>query len=111
MGAMTHYDDILSSGRQLDHVGAQALSQLEVPMLLRRRTLLCLLMVSLICGQSMLADDWPQILGPARSGTSSEKLPDRFPSGGPKVVWSAPAGQGYAGPAVADGKVIVFHRV
>lgn len=54
--------------------------------------------------------DWPQILGPARNGVSSEKLPDRFPAGGPKMVWSVPAGQGYAGPAVADGKVVLFHR-
>src|SRR5688572_17010491 len=56
------------------------------------------------------ADDWPQILGPQRNGSSSEKLPNRFPAAGPKPLWSVAVGQGYAGPAVADGKVIVFHR-
>ena len=30
---------------------------------------------------------------------------------GPAVVWRHEVGEGYAGPAVADGKVIVFHRV
>jgi outer membrane protein assembly factor BamB len=56
------------------------------------------------------AGDWPQILGPARNGVSSEKVPDRFSAGGPKIAWSVPAGQGYAGPAIVDGKVVLFHR-
>src|SRR5205814_1369214 len=32
-------------------------------------------------------------------------LIDAFPAGGPKRKWTAPVGHGYAGPAVADGRV------
>ncbi|MDX1565036.1 MAG: PQQ-binding-like beta-propeller repeat protein, partial [Phycisphaeraceae bacterium] len=39
-----------------------------------------------------------------------EKISPVFPVTGPKVVWSMKLGSGYAGPAVRDGKVIVFHR-
>ena len=57
------------------------------------------------------AGDWPQILGPHRSGVVDEKLPDHFPQGGPQQVWSVPLGQGYAGPIVQGDKVIAFHRL
>jgi outer membrane protein assembly factor BamB len=58
-----------------------------------------------------LADDWPQWLGPQRDGEWRETgIIDRFPSGGPKVRWRAPIGGGYAGPAVADGRVFVTDR-
>jgi outer membrane protein assembly factor BamB len=56
------------------------------------------------------AGDWPQILGPTRNGVAQdEKL--AWPQAGPKMLWRAEAGQGYAGPAVADGKVLLFERV
>jgi outer membrane protein assembly factor BamB len=59
-----------------------------------------------------IAGDWPQILGPARNGEAqSERLLDTWPVGGPKRLWRYPLGSGYAGVAVADGKVIAFHRV
>ena len=53
------------------------------------------------------ADDWPQWLGPKRDGVWREtgivtKLPNDLP-----VAWRAPVGEGYAGPAVADGRVFV----
>jgi len=58
------------------------------------------------------AEDWPQILGQNRNGINSgEKLLDRWGDGGPKNLWTAKVGEGYAGPVVADGKVIAFHRV
>ena len=48
--------------------------------------------------------DWPQFLGPNRDGTTSEKgLIDSFPDTGPKVIWRAPAGEGMAAVAVANG--------
>ncbi|MBY0459129.1 MAG: PQQ-like beta-propeller repeat protein, partial [Gemmataceae bacterium] len=54
------------------------------------------------------ADDWPQWLGPKRDGVWREDgLVERFPKGGPKQVWKAEVGVGYAGPAVAGGKVFV----
>lgn len=73
---------------------------------------LALLAVSFGVAASSLAGDWPQILGPSRDGRAvDETLPDRWPAGGPKTVWSVPAGEGFAGPAIADGKVVFFHRV
>ena len=57
------------------------------------------------------ADDWPQWFGPQRDGVWRETgLIEKFPAGGPKVAWEAPVGQGYAGPAVAGGKVFVMER-
>jgi outer membrane protein assembly factor BamB len=59
-----------------------------------------------------LADDWPQWLGPKRDGVWREKgLLEKFPAGGPKILWKKPVNEGYAGPAVADGKVFVTDRV
>jgi outer membrane protein assembly factor BamB len=53
------------------------------------------------------ADDWPQFLGPKRDSVWRETgIVDTFPKE-PKVRWRKPVGQGYAGPAVAAGKVYV----
>jgi outer membrane protein assembly factor BamB len=56
------------------------------------------------------ADDWPQWLGPERDGVWRESgivtvLPD---GAAPKVRWRIPVHGGYAGPAVAAGKVYVM---
>lgn len=52
------------------------------------------------------ADDWPQYLGPQRDGVWREDgILDKFPAGGPKLLWKAPCGVGYAGPSVAASKV------
>lgn len=59
-----------------------------------------------------MAADWPQFLGPTRDGVSTEKgLTTDWPKGGPPKAWEFPAGEGYSGPVVAEGKVILFHRV
>jgi outer membrane protein assembly factor BamB len=58
------------------------------------------------------ADDWPQWLGPQRDGVWRETgLLDKFPAGGPKVLWRVKVGGGYAGPAVAGGRVYVTDYV
>ncbi len=58
--------------------------------------------------ESAKVDDWPQWLGPRRDGVWRETgILEKFPQGGPRVLWRAPLGGGYAGPAVADGKVYV----
>jgi outer membrane protein assembly factor BamB len=55
-----------------------------------------------------LADDWPQWMGPKRDNVWRETgLMESFPEGGPPVVWRIPIAGGYAGPAVAGGKVYV----
>jgi outer membrane protein assembly factor BamB len=57
------------------------------------------------------ADDWPQWLGPTRDGVWRETgILEKFPKGGPKVLWRTPIGQGYTGPAVAGGRVYVMDR-
>ncbi len=57
------------------------------------------------------ADDWPQWLGPERDGVWRETgILKKFPDGGLKFLWRAPLGGGYAGPAVANGKVYVTDR-
>src|SRR5690349_17317593 len=53
-------------------------------------------------------DDWPQWLGPNRDDTWNDTgIVEKFPPGGPKVLWRVPVAGGYSGPAVAGGKVFV----
>jgi len=60
---------------------------------------------------SVRAIDWPQWLGPQRDGVWRETgLMERFPDSGLKAVWRTPVGTGYAGPAVANGRVYVMDR-
>ena len=65
----------------------------------------------LLVGSFAKAGDWPQILGPQRNGQAiDETLSDAWPTGGPPIVWNRPIGSGFAGPAIVDGRVILFHR-
>ena len=53
-------------------------------------------------------DDWPQWLGPQRDSVWREKgIVQQLPAGGLTPKWRAPIAGGYAGPAVAGGKVYV----
>ena len=68
-------------------------------------------LVALAVGTPATAADWPQWLGPNRDGVWVETgTLDKFPDGGPKVLWRKPIGSGYAGPAVVGGKVYVLDR-
>jgi outer membrane protein assembly factor BamB len=50
--------------------------------------------------------DWPQFRGPARDNISKEMgLLRQWPASGPKVLWTVPVAQGYAGAAVVGGRV------
>lgn len=56
--------------------------------------------------------DWPQYLGPQRDGHSHETgLLAQWQADGPERLWSLEVGAGFAGVAVAEGKVYLFHRV
>jgi outer membrane protein assembly factor BamB len=58
------------------------------------------------------ADDWPQWLGPQRDDVWRETgIVEKLPESGPPVRWRTPIGAGYAGPAVADGRVYLMDRV
>src|SRR2546423_1179484 len=53
----------------------------------------------------------PQWLGPKRDSVWRETgILEKFPTNGPPVVWRASLGGGYAGPAVAKGRVYVADR-
>ncbi|HTS30316.1 MAG TPA: PQQ-binding-like beta-propeller repeat protein [Bryobacteraceae bacterium] len=52
------------------------------------------------------AADWPQFRGAQRDNISKETgLARKWPAGGPKVLWSVPVAQGYAGAAIVGGRV------
>lgn len=71
-----------------------------------RTTTIALLILSAAVGR---ADDWPQWMGPDRDNVWKETgILEKFPAGGPKVLWRAKVGGSYSGPAVANGKVYVM---
>ena len=55
------------------------------------------------------AEDWPQWRGAGRLAVWHEEgIVERLPDAALKVAWRVPIGSGYAGPAVADGRVFVL---
>ena len=74
--------------------------------------LLCAVAAALLLQAATAAQDWPQILGPGRNGiyTGAPIVPS-FPRTGPPLLWKRDVGAGFAGPAVAGGKLVLFHRV
>jgi outer membrane protein assembly factor BamB len=62
----------------------------------------------LVAGVIVHADDWPEFRGKGRRGVWAETgILEAFPPGGLKVLWRTPIRAGYAGPAVAAGRVFV----
>lgn len=58
---------------------------------------------------TVFAEDWPSWRGPRGDGTwNAPKLPAGWPVKGLKKVWTQPIGGGYAGIAVADGRVFTL---
>src|SRR6267378_5850604 len=58
------------------------------------------------------AEDWPQFLGPTRNGVyPAADLAAKWPPSGPAVVWKKEVGQGFSAPAIAQGRLILFHRI
>jgi outer membrane protein assembly factor BamB len=54
------------------------------------------------------ADDWPQWMGRNRDNHwVAENIIERFPPGGPPILWRAPVAGGYAGPAVVGERLVV----
>ncbi len=71
------------------------------------RTTLVLLLSSL--SAPVVADEWPQWRGPQRDGVWRESgLPSGLTDREVSVRWRVPVALGYAGPAVAGGKVYLF---
>ncbi len=60
---------------------------------------------------NVLAQDWPQYLGPKRNGTSDQKgILRSWPEKGPDILWTVNVGIGYGGPVIKDGKVYLLDR-
>jgi outer membrane protein assembly factor BamB len=60
---------------------------------------------------NVMAQDWPQYLGPERNSTSLQKnILRTWPQTGPEVLWTANVGIGYGGPVIKDGKVYLLDR-
>ncbi len=57
------------------------------------------------------AEEWPQFLGPRRDGTYQGAPLPQWPAEGPKLLWKKDVGKGFAGPAVSEGRVFLFHRL
>ena len=55
--------------------------------------------------------DWPQFLGPHRNGTTqNESIPFEFADGEPEIEWEHSIGNGFSGPVVSNGHVVISHR-
>lgn len=66
------------------------------------------ILVALSATIAAVAADWPEILGAGRRAEWTETgILRQFPATGPLYRWRTPLGQGYAGPAVASGRVFV----
>jgi outer membrane protein assembly factor BamB len=77
-----------------------------------RRLVVSIAITAAAAGVSLVAADWPQVLGPDRNGTlAGPPLLESWGPSGPKVVWRKQVGQALAGPAVVQNRVLVFHRV
>jgi outer membrane protein assembly factor BamB len=79
---------------------------------MRRLFLLGLTLAAMALGVRVGAEDWPQFLGPSRDGVyRGPALAETWGPQGPTVMWRMPTGAGFSGPVVAQGHVILFHRV
>lgn len=57
------------------------------------------------------AEAWPRFLGPRDDAKSREgPLAKKWPEKGPRLVWELEKGEGYTTPAMAEGRLILFHR-
>ena len=75
------------------------------------KTKLITMILAPLIAVSAFSADWPQYYGPSRDSTSIETgLLRTWPNDGPKVLWTAPLGIGFGGPAVSVGKVYLLDR-
>ena len=70
-----------------------------------------ILLPLLLIGTLLEAEDWPQFLGPRRDGSYQGEAFALWPTNDPKETWQKNIGAGFAGPVIADNKLILFHRI
>lgn len=74
------------------------------------RSTLTPLLVSIILPSSILATDWTQFRGPARTGVSAETgLLDEWPEEGPTEIFRREIGEGYSAPTVEGDRLYTMH--
>ena len=57
-------------------------------------------------------ESWPQFLGPRADGISRETgLLNKWPTGGPSILWSKQVGTGYGAPSARENQLILHHRL
>jgi outer membrane protein assembly factor BamB len=79
---------------------------------MKNRLILSTTLLLLALSGNLIAQDWPQFLGPDRNSTSPQKnILRSWPTTGPEVLWTASIGIGYGGPVVKDGKVYLLDRI
>ena len=87
-------------------------NQLQRILFQRLSATLLLMLLTVIQSGTSRADNWPAWMGANRDGVYRETgIVNSIPESGLKVKWRKPVSAGYAGPAVADGKVVVFDYV
>lgn len=65
-----------------------------------------------VAGAETPDQDWPRFLGPRGNNISSETgLLERWPSGGPPLVWAKQIGSGYSAPSVRGDRLVLHHRI
>jgi len=77
------------------------------------RKLRHLFLASCLIGPGTNANaDWPQFRGGERDGAAETEvaIDPTLNDGDPKIVWRAPVGSGFAGPAISRGTVVLPHR-
>lgn len=95
-------------GLSANNQDTQLIHRFLEPLMIFSRQFLCAVALSCLFVQGVSADDWPQWRGPQRDGVWRETgITDSIPKSGLPLKWRVPVGLGYAGPAVADGKVFV----
>lgn len=71
------------------------------------KSFVCAAAAMLLTAGFVMASDWPQWRGPARSGVSAESSwMDHWPAAGPSIAWKAQVGLGFSSFVVANGRVV-----
>ena len=66
---------------------------------------------SLSAGENPSGTDWAGFLGPTQDGKSTETgIRKSWGENGQPLLWHVPAGEGYAAPSIADGRLLLFDR-
>jgi outer membrane protein assembly factor BamB len=77
-----------------------------------RRLLVLALLCACLRELGAQGTDWPQYLGAQRDGVyRGPALAETWGAQGPRVLWRKQVGQGFSGPVIAGGRLILFHRV